>query len=66
VCKRTEAGAEARAGAMKKVSSGTGVTIVNTKSSGAGAMFMNRRTPGPELYHFCDGSADLNITLSRY
>jgi len=28
---------------------------MKTKSSGAGAMFMKRRAPEPELCHFYDG-----------
>jgi len=42
-------------------SSGTGATLMKTKSSGAGAgtMFMKRRAPEPELCHFSDGSAAL-------
>ena len=43
---------QARAGAMKK------------ESSRAGAMFMKRRAPEPELCHFCDGSAALVLLAS--
>jgi len=42
---------------MKSESSGDGVTLIKTKSSGAEAMFMKRRAP--ELCHFNDGSAAL-------
>jgi len=41
----------------EKESSGAAATLIKTKSSGAGAMFMKRRTPEPELCHFYDGSA---------
>jgi len=39
---------------MKNESSGNGATLMKTKSSGAGAgaMFMTRRAPEPELCHF--------------
>jgi len=39
---------------------------MKTISSEAGAMFMNKGTPGPELCHFYDGSAALqkNIAIS--
>jgi len=43
---------------MKKESSRAGATLVKSKSSGAGAMFM-KLTPEPELCHFYDGSAAL-------
>ena len=33
---------------------------MKTKSSGAGAAFMKRRAPEPEVCHFYDGSAALN------
>jgi len=48
-------------GAMKEESSGAGTTVMKTNSSGAGAgaTFMNRRAPEPELCHFYDGSAAL-------
>jgi len=42
----------------KKEISGAGVTLMKTKSSGAGAMFM-KRTPELELCHFTDFSASL-------
>jgi len=44
---------------MKKESSGARAraTLIKAKSSGAGAMFMKRRAPEPELCHFYDGSA---------
>ena len=44
--KRTEVGAWA----MKK------------ESSGAGALFMKKRAPEPELCHFYDGSAALKLS----
>jgi len=46
---------------MKKESSGAGVTVMKTKSSGARvrAMFMKRRALEPELCHFYDGFAAL-------
>jgi len=43
---------------MKKESSGAGATLMKTKSSRAGAMFM-KRAAEPELRHFYDGSAAL-------
>jgi len=36
---------------------GSGATLIETKSSGAGAVFMKRITPEP--CHYCDGSAAL-------
>jgi len=42
---------------MKKEFSGA--MFMKTKSSGAGAMFMKRRAPQPELCHFYDSSAAL-------
>jgi len=47
---------------MKKESSGTGVTLIKTMSSGAGvgAMFMKRKALEPELCHFYDGFAALH------
>jgi len=42
---------------MKKESSGTGATLIKTKSSGVAAMFKKRKTPEPELCHVYDGSA---------
>jgi len=42
---------------MKKESSGA--TPIKTKSSGAGTMFMKRKAPEPELFHFYDGSTAL-------
>jgi len=33
----------------EKESSGAGATLMKTMSSGAGAMFMRRRAPEPEL-----------------
>jgi len=47
---------------MKKESSGSGseATLMKTKSSGAGAMFMKRRASELELCHFYDGSVTLN------
>jgi len=44
---------------MKKESSEVGVILMKTKSSGPGAMFMERRAPEQELCHFYDGSAAL-------
>jgi len=40
---------------------GTGVTLMKTKSSGAGsgATFIKRRAPEQELCHFYDGSTAL-------
>ena len=35
---------------------------MKTKSSGAGATFMNRRALEPELCHFYDGSAALFLS----
>jgi len=42
---------------------------MKTKSAGAGAMFMKRRVPEPELYHFYDGSTALvrtTIVSTKY
>jgi len=36
-----------------------GATLMKTKSSGAGVMFMKRRTPELELCDICDGSEAL-------
>jgi len=36
---------------------------MKTNSSGAGATFMDRRAPEPELCHFYDGSAALLDTI---
>jgi len=44
---------------MKKEGSGVGAAIRKTKSSIAGAMFMNKRAAETELCHFYDGSAAL-------
>jgi len=46
---------------MKRESSGAGITVMKTKSSGAGtgAMFMKRRPPEPQQCHFYEGSAAL-------
>jgi len=41
-------------------------TFMKTKSSGAGAMFMKIRAPGPELGHFYDGSAALLTAFSLF
>jgi len=48
---------------MKKESSGVGATLMKTKSSIAGAMFMNKRAPETELCHFYDGSAALAYVI---
>jgi len=46
---------------MEKERSGTGATLMKTKSSGAraGDMFMKRIISKPELCHFYDGPAAL-------
>jgi len=46
---------------MKKESSGAGDTLMKTKNTGAGAgaMFIKRKTPEPELCHFCSSSTAL-------
>jgi len=38
---------------------------MKTMSSGAGAMFMKKRAPGPKLYHFYDDSAALRLEASK-
>ena len=39
---------------------------MKTMSSGAGALFfMNKRAPGPKLYHFYDDSAALRLEASK-
>jgi len=38
---------------------------MKTMSSGAGAMFMKKRTPEPELCHFYDGSAALRLEADK-
>ena len=45
--------------------SGAGATHMKTMSSGAGAMFMKKRAPGPKLYHFYDDSAALRLEASK-
>jgi len=47
---------------MKKESSGAGVSLMKSNSSGAGAgaTFMNRRAPEPELCHFYQGASALS------
>jgi len=44
---------------MKKESSGARVTLMKTKGSGVGAMFMKRTSPEPELCPFYNGSTVL-------
>ena len=46
---------------MKRESSGAGITVMKTKSSGAGtgAMFMKIRPPEPQQCYFYEGSAAL-------
>ena len=51
---------------MKKGSSENGATLTKIKSSGAGPMFMKRRTPKPELCHLYDGSAALFFSTAEY
>jgi len=42
-------------------------TLIKSMSSGAGAgaMFMKRKAPEPELYHFYDGSAALFFSKQK-
>jgi len=47
---------------MKKESFGAGATLMKTKSSEAGAIFMKRRSPDPELCHFYVGSVAMDST----
>jgi len=46
---------------MKKESFGAGATLMKTKSSEAGAIFM-KRSPDPELCHFYVGSVAVDST----
>jgi len=48
-----------RSRSHKKESSGAGATLMKTKSSRAGAMFINEKAPEAKLCHFYDGSAAL-------
>jgi len=50
---------------MKNESSGARTALKKTKSSraGAGAMFMKRRAPEPELWHFYEDSAPFGAAL---
>jgi len=47
---------------MKKETSGAGAIVMETKSSGAGIMFVKRRAPEPQLCHFYNGSAALKYS----
>jgi len=54
-----------RSRSHKKESSGAGATLMKTKSSRAGAMFINEKAPEAKLCHFYDGSAALTYATWR-